>query len=533
MTTTLALSTLGDVAQTAGVIAAALCAMAAICAPGPKARAVAVLGALGLAALLLAGHVWGSPQVEELRDRPVVLAAALGVGVVVLLAGAWVIDRRPEILPLAVAFALPFRVPIEAGGDTANLLVPLYLVIAAGALAYAIPRLRSGPPRREELAPGALEWLLGGAVVLYALQASYSSDFDRALEQLVFFYVPFAVLFALLQRVRWSLEVLTGCLLVLIGLALVFVGVGFYEYANRELLLNPKVINANEFASYFRVNSLFFDPNIYGRFLAVVMLLVAAALLWAQSVRDAVVGVVVLGVLWAGLVVTFSQSSFAALLAGLAVLGGLRWGWKRAGVAVGAVAVAGIAVVLLASGSLRLELGDSDSVSDATSGRADLIEGGLQLAADRPVHGWGAGAFRREYRAQEKASDTRATAASHTIPVTVAAEQGVIGLAVYLALLVAALARLLGAGLSAGLRSTSADGDDDEGPGLAVLVARAGVTAAFIAVVVHTMLYAAFLEDPLVWALLGAGVALARGGEAPPPADADTPDTWFADVPAS
>lgn len=529
MTSVLAISTLGDVAQTAGVIAAALCATAAICAPGPKARALAVLGALGLAALLLAGHVWGSPQVEELRDRPVVLAVALAAGVAALAGGAWLIDRRPEILPLAVAFALPFRVPIEAGGDTANLLVPLYLVIGAGALAYAIPRLRG--KAREELAPGALEWLLGGVVVLYAVQASYSSDFDRALEQLVFFYVPFAVLFALLQRVRWSLEVLTGCLLVLLGLALVFVAIGFYEYANRELLLNPKVINANEFASYFRVNSLFFDPNIYGRFLAVVMLLVAAALLWAQSVRDAVAGVVVLAVLWAGLVVTFSQSSFTALLAGLAVLGGLRWGWRRAGIAVGAVVAAGVAVVLLASGALRLELGDSDSVSDATSGRADLIEGGLQLAADRPVHGWGAGAFRREYRAQEKASDVRATAASHTIPVTVAAEQGIIGLAAYLALLVAALARLLGAGLSAGLRGEGEGEGEDEGPGLAVLVARAGVAAAFIAVVVHTMLYAAFLEDPLTWALLGAGVALARGGDVPAPAQ-DAPDTWFADDPA-
>ena len=79
---------------------------------------------------------------------------------------------------------------------------------------------------------GALEWILGGTVVLYALQASYSSDFDRALQQLVFFYVPFAVLFALLQRVRWTPKVLAGCLAILAGLALVFVGVGFYEYAD-------------------------------------------------------------------------------------------------------------------------------------------------------------------------------------------------------------------------------------------------------------------------------------------------------------
>ncbi len=513
--TILALSTLGDVAQTFGVILAAICAAAAICGPGPKLRALAVLGALGLATALLAGHVWSSPQVEELRDRPALLAAALGVGAIGLLLGAWLLDRRPALLPLAVAFALPFRVPIEAGGDTANLLVPLYLVIGAGALAYAIPRLRGRA--REEQAPGLLEWILGGAVVLYAVQASYSSDFDRALQQLVFFYVPFAVLFALLQRVRWTPRVLAGCLGVLVGLALVFAGIGFYEYATRQVLLNPKAINANEFASYFRVSSLFFDPNIYGRFLAIVMLLVAAAMLWARSARDAAAGVVVLVVLWAGLVVTFSQSSFAALLAGLAILGGLRWGWKRAGLAVAGVVAAGVAVVLLGSGALRLELGDSDSVSDATSGRWELIEGGTQLAGERPVHGYGAGSFRREYRAQEKASDTRATAASHTIPITIAAEQGVIGLAVYLALLVAALARLL--------RGVAGS------PSVAILTARAGVAAAFVALIVHTLLYAAFLEDPLAWALLGVGAALARGGDVPaPPAADDEPETWFADA---
>jgi hypothetical protein len=40
-------------------------------------------------------------------------------------------------------------------------------------------------------------------------------------------------------------------------------------------------------------------------------------------------------------------------------------------------------------------------------------------------------------------------------------------------------------------------------------VARAAVAAAFVALVVHTLLYAAFLEDPLAWALLAVGSALA------------------------
>ena len=63
----------------------------------------------------------------------------------------------------------------------------------------------------------------------------------------------------------------------LLVLAAAFVGIGFVEYAKRELLLNPKVISSNQFESYFRVNSLFFDPNIYGRFLATVMIGLAGA----------------------------------------------------------------------------------------------------------------------------------------------------------------------------------------------------------------------------------------------------------------
>jgi putative inorganic carbon (hco3(-)) transporter len=38
---------------------------------------------------------------------------------------------------------------------------------------------------------------------------------------------------------------------------------------------------------------------------------------------------------------------------------------------------------------------------------------------------------------------------------------------------------------------------------------RAVVAAGFVAVIVHTWMYAAFLEDPVTWTLLGIGTALA------------------------
>jgi len=486
-----AVTTLGDVTQTAGVVVAALLAAAVLLARSPRARAVAMLAALVLTPVLLVANIWSTPQFAPLRDRPTLLLAAAGAGLVALAIAAFVVHRRPELLALAAAATLPFRVPIESGGETANLLVPLYLVIAAGVVAYAVPRLRAPRGLDDEIEAedrgrrGTLEWLLAATVVLYAAQAAYSGGFDAALAQVIFFYVPFALLYALLVRIEWTAQLAARCLVVVLVLALAFVGVGFVEYAKRELLLNPKVISSNQFESYFRVNSLFFDPNIYGRFLVAVMLGVMAVLLWT---RRALVGVgcaVALAVLWAGLVLTLSQSSFTALLAGLAILGALRWGAAKMAVAVAALAIAGAVVVLAAPGAVGLD----QSAEGATSGRSALVSGGVSLFTDKPLTGWGAGSFKSEYREHEKSSNARASAASHTIPITVAAEQGVAGLALYLALVVAAIG-----GLLRGARAS---------------VARAAIAAAFVALVVHTLLYAAFLEDPLAWALLALGSALA------------------------
>jgi O-antigen ligase len=274
---------------------------------------------------------------------------------------------------------------------------------------------------------------------------------------------------------------------VLVALALVFVAIGYWEYATRSLLLNPKVIASNQLEEAFRVNSLFFDPNIYGRFLAVVMLALAAVLLWIRRPRIAWLSAAAVALLWGGLVLTLSQSSFAALLLGLGVLALLRFPppWTLGGAAV--LAVAAVAVVALWPSTFGLE--GTRSLDDATSGRAELVRGGIDLAVAEPLLGHGSGAFAREYRRREESGSRQAVSASHTIPVTVAAEQGIVGLAVYVALLFTALQRLL---RRAGQ-----------------VAARAAVGAAFAAVVLHTWSYAAFLEDPLTWSLLGAGTALA------------------------
>ncbi len=420
------------------------------------------------------------------------LAAALALAVIAALA--LLMRRNAQAFPVLAILALPFRVPISADGRTVNLLIPLYLVVGAGTLAHLLPRLLRYAQVRGDVSGRRalilLDRLLLAAVVLYAVQASYSADAVKALESLAFFYVPFGLLYALLRQVRWTPRLLLACLAIAVAQAVVFAGVGFVEYQRKELLLNPKIVAANEYDNYFRVNSLFFDPSIYGRFLALVMLAVTAAVLWSRRRRDVLLGAAVLLWLLGGLITSFSQSSIAALLLGLAVLAAWRWDVRATVYVSLAAAAIALDVVLLAPPSLHLGLkGSGGSANNATNGRAKLIGGGLSLFAARPLQGYGSGAFETEYRRREKTTTQNATSASHTIPVTVAAEQGILGLALYAALLLAAFATLFsGAGRSP---------------------PRIALSACFAALVLHTWIYADFLEDPLTWTLLGIGVGLA------------------------
>jgi putative inorganic carbon (HCO3(-)) transporter len=477
------------------LIALALLTAAALVLERPRAKAWAVLGALALTPVLLVAHIWDTEQVASLRDRPGLLVAGVLAGLAGLGLLTALLRRRPNVLPLLAVASLPFRIPVAIAGTAANLLVPLYVVVGAAALTYAADRLRHVRALDEDRVTRAdpptrgLEWALAVVLVLYAVQAAYSGDAGRALENVVFFYVPFALLFIFLRAITWSPRLLRSCVAVLAGLALVLVGVGFVEYATRHLFLNPKVIASNQLSAAFRVNSLFFDPNIYGRFLAIVMLLLTAWLLWARRAREVAAAALLLAVLWGGLLLTLSQSSFTALLVGLAVLAGLRWSPRGAVALVGALGVVGLVVVLAAPRALNLDLGSARGADRATSGRWDLLRGGVELFRERPILGHGAGSFSTEYRRSQRVSRQKATSASHTIPLTVAAEQGLVGLAAYLALLWLALRRLF----------DGARGDPY----------RAAIAACFAALLAHTMLYASFLEDPLTWALLGVGSALA------------------------
>ncbi len=491
----------------AGMLAACGSASVALLARDPRLRYGALIVALIVAPALVAGNVWDSPRLVELRGDPAKLVAGAILLLAAIAVAAAVFRRLPWTFPVVLFALLPLRVPLHIAGQTSHLLVPLYLVIAAGLVrgVYALVVGREAsdadgrPLHRPAFAAGkeprAAPWLrrvLAATLLLYAIQSAYSVDVSNAIENACFFLVPFAAMFVLLEEVQWTEQLLGRVLMAVAAMGLLFAAVGFWEYAARDLLLSKgDLLRANQLHLYFRVNSLFYDPNVLGRYLALTLVALGAYLAWARGRRLPIVAAVVSAVLLAALALTYSMTSFAALVAGLLVLVALRWSLRHALAATAAILVCG-AIFLLASGTAERDLGSSKRVETTISGRGDLVKGGLNLARHRPVWGWGSGSFGTAFARHHTAAKTTV---SHSEPITVAAEQGAIGLVLYLALLALALVVLLtGAGGSA---------------------ATAAFGACFVAMIAHSLGYAGFAIDPATWALLGVGVALRRGG---PPA---------------
>ena len=500
---------MSDVLAGIGLVAAAVASGAAIVLPPGRLRALLMVAAMALFPVLIAGDQWHATQIVDLRHDQARIVELLILAAAAIAVLTYLFRRWPILLPLAIVAAIPFRVPLHAGGDTANLLVPLYLVIAAAVVATLL-RDWNNPPTVHT--PRALAYVLAAAVVLYALQALYSDDFSKGLQNVCFFFVPFTIAYRLLREVEWDRRLLKWVLIVVGAEAVAFVLVGGVEFATRSLFWNDQIIRSNEFHTYFRVNSVFWDPNVYGRYLALVTVVATGALLWARTRKAFWLLSGLILVLWIGPVPTFSQSSFLALLAGLAVLAAIRWSWRWTLAAVAIGAIGAVLVVLLVGGSGKIT---SDRINVDLSGRGSLVSGGVDLFTERPIQGYGSGSFQAAYRDHRTNKDAPVTV-SHTEPVTVAAEQGLIGLAVYLTLIFVAL-WTLGRGLfnvtpagGADLGGTkSATGPAGRAVGPAALAARAAVLAAFVALLVHTLAYAGFFEDPLTWVLLAIGASLA------------------------
>ncbi len=168
---------------------------------------------------------------------------------------------------------------------------------------------------------------------------------------------------------------------------------------------------------------------------------------------------------------------------------------------VGALA---LLAVLAGAAYATVQLVDGESLNKITSDRTERVEDTLRVIEDRPFTGVGIGGQARASRDLAGSDRPTPNFVSHTTPLTVFAELGVIGLALYVWLL-AGGAILIAAVLRR-----------DRALGLAL-------TASFLALFVHALFYSGFLEDPITWLVLavGAGYLSWHGLHDPRPSAAE------------
>jgi O-antigen ligase len=477
------------------------------------ARAGGAVAALGLALLILGRNrssriaglaawvvgsatlaVWLAPSGHH---RAYAAAAIVGAVAAALLA--WVFVRVPWLLAVAVLACAPARIPVSVGSTKANLLLPMYLVVAAAVIALAWELF--GEDRRErEL--GRLAWPVALLVGWSGMTFLWSIDRSEGAKYLLFFVLPFGLLAVSLSRLPWRIGWIKVLYAQLAAMAFVFAAIGGWQYLTRNVFWNPKVIVDNAYAPsswFYRVNSVFYDPSIYGRFLVVGILVSLVLVLYSRG-AVAWAALALAAGMWIGLVPSFSQSSFVALAAG--VVAALILLWRRRAIVPLALAAAVLVGVTLGVPQVRHRLLGKAGLSHITSGRSKLVSNGLRLALHHPVIGVGAGGFKCAYANLTHLHGCREgkepqAAASHDTPITVAAETGLPGLVLLVWLVVAGLALTFRRNPVATVTGR----------------ARLAFGLALLAIVVHSLFYNALLEDPLFWALLALSAAAVRGVE--------------------
>ena len=440
--------------------------------------------------------------------RPAVAAVAVAgllVALGLLVLAARLVRAHPGIWFAALAVALPVRLPLSLGeGDSHNLLLPLYCVIAVG-LAVWFLELRG--TKIEDPNPAALDVPVGLFVALSLASVLWTSAGHEAAVKAGFFYLPFTLAYLLVLRM-WprarSIRILAWSTA---AVSIVVAVIALVQYETRTVFWNETLKQGHKYGRFFRVNSIFYDPNILGRFLVLGILGAVAAALWWRTPRVLVWSGLFCVLQMLALAVSVSRSSALALMLGLTLLSARAFRPRRVIALLAALLLVGGGVAAAGSKNVRRVMTDAQYLSHVSEGRFALIKGGLKIWRQAPVLGVGIGSFETEYKQSFTRGEKRRTRVfiSHNTPVTVLSELGIVG--------VGGLAALLVWGASVVRRRSRLAG----GPGWAAWTGLAMMAGIFI----HSTLYAAFFEDPYLWVIAGGTMALlassrpGKVGEAP------------------
>ncbi len=299
-------------------------------------------------------------------------------------------------------------------------LVALVALVVGGLFIVARGRVR----------PPAAFQLLALAFVLWAgLSGLWSIDADATRERFLT-YLQLVVLVWLLWEIAWSPErqrallqayVLGACIAALAILQNYRAGISLAE-AERFTGLNA-------------------NPNDLGLTLVLGLPMAWYLGLSAPSRRFAWVWHLYLPLAVTATLLTASRGAFVAALAALLIIP-WTWGQLRLRAQV-AVCAFGLASVVVAVGAVpdaslaRLATTRSDIESGHFGGRGVIWESGLQVVRAHPIVGVGAGAFGAAVE-----PTLRNRWSSHETFLAILAEEGIVGLALFLAMVGAALTRL-------------------------------------------------------------------------------------------
>lgn len=258
----------------------------------------------------------------------------------------------------------------------------------------------------------------------------------------------------------------------------------------------------------YGVYGIFYDPNLFGNYLATIALLVLPTLAVRTApvsykvLRVAVIVLALLALFW-----TFSLSSWLGFVAGLAIVWWHGKRWRALSLIVCAI----VAMTLVGAQSrtvLERLIPHSEvyrfaqlapgrqmlsAAEDILSERILLDRFGLEIFRENPVLGSGYGSFAMKSSVQRLATKSYT---SHNSYVLVLAEQGLLGIGLLLALIYVALKTA----------SSNIRGAQDQ----FIRQVQVGSLAAIVANLVFCAAYASLMYNVNLWMVLGLTVAITR-----------------------
>lgn len=434
--------------------------------------------------------------------------AAVGLFVLIL------IVLKPRTGLFLLLLAMPFQ-------RTAFRHLPSWALGLFGFATLVAIVLREVPVSRASFSRRAhpLEWLAVG-MFIYSFASFVTWIFATGQETIIgqnglyclAYTVTALFLFLAINRLVRSVRELYTAMLPVLAVCLLICVIGIHEHVvGTSPIMAWRVATFSTWEHPVRehgVYGIFYDPNLFGNYVATIALLVLPTLAVRTSpvsykvLRVAVVVLALLTLFW-----TFSLSSWLGFVAGLSIV----WWYGRRWRALSLILCAILAITLVGaqSGTVLERLmpyaemhrlarlaprGRMLSTAEAIlSERISLDRFGLEMFRENPVLGSGYGSFAMKSSVKRLGTKSHV---SHNSYVLVLAEQGLVGIGLLLALIYVAL------------RTASSNIKAAQDQFIRQL--QVGSLAAIVANLVFCAAYASLTYNVNLWMVLGLTLAITR-----------------------